>query len=88
MSICVACGNSIDNTTTCSRCGKTDLRALDSSIVAGAGSERDERSVDIDWDRAAEALFLNPSRESLREVKREARSRRRRLALRRLRFWR
>ncbi len=87
MSICVACGNSVDNTTSCARCGRTDLRSMDSSIVGATGIESDTRSVQVDWDRAAEELFLNPSRESLREVKREARRRQWRRHLGRLRFW-
>ncbi len=83
MALCLACGNSIDNTTSCSKCGGTELRGLD-RLVAGTSSISDARTVTGDWDKAAVGLGAPPSKGSLREVKREAKKRKRR---KRLHWW-
>lgn len=74
MSICLECGNSIGNETACARCASTHLSGVD-RIQAGLHPSAVARSHSIDWDAAATSLDRPPSRQSMREVRREARSR-------------
>lgn len=74
MALCLACGNSIANTNVCSKCGSGALRALDETI-SGTHAVRDRRSIDGDWDEEARDLGHAPSAKSLREVRRQGRTR-------------
>lgn len=77
MALCGKCGNSLGNLSRCSRCGSEDLQELD-HFQSGTWAVRDQRSIVGDWDTEATYLPKTPSRASMRDVRREARSRNRR----------
>ncbi|MEI6867854.1 MAG: hypothetical protein WCK62_05070 [Actinomycetes bacterium] len=77
MALCGECGNSVGAATKCPKCGSENLKNFDRNIF-GIGNVPDRRTVEGDWDAAAAELLKTPSKESMKEVKRQARKRRRR----------
>jgi RNA polymerase subunit RPABC4/transcription elongation factor Spt4 len=76
MALCGKCGNALGNGTRCARCGSEDLQELD-RVHAGTWAVADQRSVIGDWDKEASLLPKRPSKQSMRDVKRESRRRNR-----------
>jgi RNA polymerase subunit RPABC4/transcription elongation factor Spt4 len=76
VALCGRCGNALGNGTRCGRCGSEDLQELD-RVHAGTWAVTDQRSVVGDWDNEASLLPMKPSKASMRDVRRESRSRRR-----------
>jgi RNA polymerase subunit RPABC4/transcription elongation factor Spt4 len=76
MALCGKCGNALGNGTRCARCGSEDLQELD-HVNAGTWGVRDQRTVVGDWDNEASLLPKRPTRQSMRDVRRESRKRNR-----------
>jgi hypothetical protein len=76
MALCANCGISVGSATKCPKCGSDNLKNLDRNVF-GISQVPDRRTVEGDWDAAAEELVKEGSKESLKEVKREAKKRRR-----------
>lgn len=74
MALCGKCGNSVGKAEKCWKCGSTQIEKVDRTLL-GIGNTPDRRTVEGDWDAAAAELMQRPTKDSLKEVKREARRR-------------
>ncbi len=75
MALCIDCGSTVTGIAVCPKCGSNNVKEIDKSVF-GTSNIPDRRTVDGDWDAAAAELMKKPTKESLREVKREGRKRR------------
>ena len=74
MALCGNCGTSIGKAEKCWKCGSDKIEKVDRTFL-GIGNIPDRRTVEGDWDAAAAELMQTPTKDSLKEVKREARRR-------------